>query len=374
MKLLICGDTVPTAISAPYFKSGDTEALFSDVLPLFKAADRVLVNLECALTETEGRIPKCGPNLKGPVESAETLKKAGVTDVGLANNHMFDFGLQGMLDTIEAVEKAGINWTGAGKNVEDSRKPLVMEFGGKTLAIIAVVEHEYTYALDDQMGATPFDPFETITDVYEAKKKYDYVIVTYHGAKEQCRYPSPRLMKACRAMVHMGADAVLCQHSHIIGCYEKYEDGLILYGQGNFNFLKYGAEVEGWSEGLIASIDVSEDEHKLDFEFIPVVEADTGIRLANKEEAVEINKGIAERNAMLMDGTWINGWRAFCESMRAGYENSVYNCVADAASVRRREHFAHYLDCEAHTDVYRELFRTWHNLGINTPEEIEGFE
>jgi len=60
--------------------------------------------------------------------------------------------------------------------------------------------------------------------------------------------------------------------------------------------------------------------------------------------------------------------------MRAGYENSVYNCVADAASVRRREHFAHYLDCEAHTDVYRELFRTWHNLGINTPEEIEGFE
>lgn len=172
--------------------------------PFFASADRVLINLECALTESEAAIPKFGPNLKGPLESAKTLNHAGV-----------------------------------GENEKDSRRPLIIPVGDKKLAVIAVCEHEYTYALENQMGATPFDSFETLTDIHDAKEKYDYVIVIYHGAKEHCRYPSPRVMKVCRAMVHLGADAVLCQHSHIIGCMEKYENGVILYGQGNFHFLKY---------------------------------------------------------------------------------------------------------------------------------------
>lgn len=371
MKLLICGDTVPTPVSAPYFEKGDVQTLFSDVLPVFRCADRVLVNLECALTNAESRIPKFGPNLKGPVESAETLKKAGVTDIGLSNNHMFDFGEKGMTDTLEALEKASLTWTGAGKNDTDSRKPLVIRLGSRTLAILAVCEHEYTYALENQMGANPFDPFTTLTDIADAKKLYDYVIVTYHGAKEMCRYPSPRILKACRAMVHMGADAVLCQHSHIIGCYEKYENGVIVYGQGNFHFHKYD-DAPSWNEGLIAAFELGEDEANVSVSFLPVVGAEFGIRLANEAESAQILEGFEARSAEIKNGKWLDGWRAFCETVRENYENSVYNCVKDAENVRRREHFAHYLDCEAHTDVYRELFRTWHSLAVNDPADIGG--
>ncbi|MBR6766840.1 MAG: CapA family protein, partial [Clostridia bacterium] len=124
MKLLICGDTVPTQASADDFRTGNTEALFHDVVPLFHSSDRVLVNVECALTDRGTPIPKFGPNLKGPVESAATLKKAGVTDCGLSNNHTFDFGIEGFEDTIRLVQEAGMNVTGVGSNEKASRSPL----------------------------------------------------------------------------------------------------------------------------------------------------------------------------------------------------------------------------------------------------------
>lgn len=364
MKLLICGDTVPTTVSADAFRTGDTEALFHDVLPLFHSADRVLVNVECALTDRGTPIPKFGPNLKGPAESAATLKKAGVTDCGLSNNHTFDLGIEGFEDTIRLIQEAGMNVTGVGANEQESRKPLLIPVGSKTLAVIAVCEHEYTYALENQMGARPFDPFETLTDIYDAKQQYDYVIVTYHGAKEYCRYPSPRIMRACRAMVHMGADAVLCQHSHIIGCTERYENGVILYGQGNFHFIGHH-ESEDWNSGLIAQFDFDEAAGKFDFSLIPVVGHQNGIRLANDAEKEAILSQMAQRNQMLADGTWIEGWREFCQSVQPTYEAVVFNAKDDPENPRLREHFAHYLDCEAHTDVFRELFKTWHAKGIN---------
>jgi len=362
MRVLICGDTVPTKLNQNLFQNGDAEALFGDILPVFHSADRVLINLECALTESDKAIPKFGPNLKGPMESAQTLRKAGVTDCGLSNNHTFDFGIEGFEDTIRAVETAGMNTTGHGATESDSRKPLVIPVGDKQLAVIAVCEHEYSYALENQTGARPFDPFETLTDVYDASQKYDYVIVTYHGGKEHCMYPSPRLMRACRAMVHMGADAVLCQHSHIIGCMEHYENGVILYGQGNFHF-RYGDRGEGWDSGLIAQFDFGG--HGFHLSLIPVVGDGPAMRLADDNEAREILQAMEQRNLRLADGTWIEGWRAFCASVQPMYEQTVYTCTDDPDQPRKKEHFAHYLDCEAHTDVYRELFKTWHAKAIN---------
>ncbi|MBE6645741.1 MAG: CapA family protein, partial [Ruminococcaceae bacterium] len=206
MRLSICGD-VSTTYSADLFRSRDVKALFGDTPEVFRDSDRVLVNLECALTEKETPINKKGPNLKGPLETAEMLVKMGATDCAISNNHIMDYGIPGVTDTKEILTKLGLNYTGFGENYEDSRKNLIMEHNGKKIAIIAVCEHEYCYALENRMGARPYDPYDTLEDVYNAKSECDYVIVLYHGGKEQSLYPSPRLRKLCRAMISFGADA-----------------------------------------------------------------------------------------------------------------------------------------------------------------------
>ena len=220
VKISICGD-VSTTQSAELFKSRDVDKLFGDVRYAFLNSDRVIVNLECVLTEKETPIVKKGPNLKGPIETAEVLKSIGVTDCAISNNHIMDYGISGINDTKAALLSAGLNYTGFGENYEDSRKNLILEKDGKRIAVIAVCEHEYCYALENRLGARPFDPFDTIEDIRSAKAECDHVIVLYHGGREQSPYPSPRLRKAARAMARAGADAVLCQHSHSVQAREK---------------------------------------------------------------------------------------------------------------------------------------------------------
>jgi len=357
MKLLFCGDLCVTDDTYSSFYNGNEKKAFGDLLPVFEAADRVIVNLECAITEEEKGIRKIGPCLKAPLKTAAALKKAGVTECTLSNNHIFDFGKKGLDDTVAELDKHNIGYTGIGDNYEASRRDYIIPSDVGDIAIVNVCEHEYSYATENACGARPFDEFETMHDIRLAKQKNKYVIVVYHGGKELCRYPSPRLMRACREMVRCGADVVLCQHSHIIGSYERFEGAHILYGQGNFCFVKKAAD-ESWNEGLVVSADVNKS--GIELSFIPVKATATGIRLATATEKEEILSGMKKRETEIQTGEWKQGWRAFCEE-KAEWYNGVRLGEKVEEPGDRDQMFAHYLDCEAHRDVWLELFKTWNN-------------
>lgn len=355
MKTLLLGDVCPTVDTAAHFAAQDIDTLFGDVTELFRHQDFVLVNLECAITEHDGAIKKFGPNLKAPRETASVLKSLGVNCCGLSNNHVFDFGRVGAKDTLQALAEEDIAYTGFGENYEDSRKNYTVEQQGERICVIAVCEHEYSYALEDRMGSRPFDEYDTMEDIRAAKATHDRVIVTYHGGKEHCRYPSPRLRRVCRAMAKNGADVVLCQHSHCIGAYEQFEGCHILYGQGNFHFTRVGAR-ECWNTSLAVEYDTVA--HTIGF--TPICAHGDRIRLATQRDAATIMAEFSARNRSLQNGEWKAGWHSFCEEMRESYVNVLARaCVADSTE-RENAHFGHYLDCEAHTDVWRELFPTYH--------------
>lgn len=352
MKLIIGGDVSIKEDCEQLFKDENVEELFRDITQVFKSADRTLINLECAVTEKDTPIKKIGPNLKAPLNTVETLKKAGVTDAGLANNHIFDFGKAGLKDTVELLEKFGINYTGIGENDIDARKNLIISDGKIKIAVIAVCEHEYSYALPDRVGTRAYDPYDTNDDIALAKQSADYVIVTYHGGKEECRYPSERLVKACRSMIKHGADVVLCQHSHCIGCYEQFNGGHILYGQGNFHFIckRYeNKEDKGymWNTGLLVALDI--DKNGLKIDFLPTIVDGNGVRLCQGEEKEKILSELKERSLSLKDGSYKERFREFC------FTKPGYLFIPE----EKREKFAHYLDCEAHTDVWREVYTTY---------------
>ncbi len=357
MKTLLLGDVSPTRDTRDLYAAGAMEHLFGDTRTLFDGNDVNLINLECAITEHEQGIEKFGPCIKMPTAGAKVLAQLGVTHACLSNNHFFDFGKKGALDSFAALDSVGIAYTGFGENEQDAKRDLVIEKNGERIAIICVCEHEYSYALPDRMGTRAFDEFETMLEIAKAKKNADRVIVTYHGGKEHCEYPSPRLRKACRAMAAHGADVVLCQHSHCIGCYEEYEGCHIVYGQGNFQFVYLNDDTlpANWHDSLAVRYDTVTDE----IEFVPVTEGtDGGIHIARGEDAQRIMGAFYARNEELQNGEWRRGWHAFCESMAERYTRVVARAYIPDALERHNHCFAHYLDCEAHTDVWRELFQT----------------
>ena len=353
MKTLILGDISPTSVTNPYFAEKNMDALFGDSLPLFSGNDVTFANLECALTESEAAIDKFGPALKACKETADVMKNIGITVAGLSNNHIFDFGVEGYLDTVKELERVGIDRTGFGENYEDSRKNYTVEKDGEKICFIAVCEHEYSYALENRMGARPFDVIDTLDDIREAKKTSDRVIVLYHGAKEMCQYPSPRLVKVCRAMARAGADVIIGQHSHCIGCYENYDGCHILYGEGNFHFSRVSSSPL-WGDMLVVHYDTKT--HQI--EFTPICNSGTGIELTKGERKERILREFEERKKKMLDGTWKDGWHEFCESMRDVYTTAIAESFTADSTERQNHRFAHYLDCEAHHDVWVELFKT----------------
>ncbi len=358
MKLILCGDLVPTEVTRPALERNDLAALMGDTLPLLSSGDFAIANLECALTDRDTPIKKLGALLRGAPADAAVFARCGFTHMGLSNNHTLDYGVDGMRDTVQAVLDAGMTPFGFGENDRDSRKSLFLEKDGVRVGIVAVCEHEYTYALPDRFGANPFDPFDTMEDIAETKKNADYVVVMYHGGKEQSIYPSPRLRKACRAMVRAGADLVLTQHSHCIGCRERFRDGEILYGQGNFNFVEAGNPDPQWKSGLVVTAEFGET---MTAAYSPVVVTETGIRLAADEEKTALLSSLERCSEILQDeAQWMARWEAFCREI-PDYVNAVKNAFKDIPPGDFcNQVFPHYLDCEAHEDVWHTVFPSWH--------------
>lgn len=353
MKLLILGDVCPVENSVPMFAAKETDALFGDVKALFDAADYSVINLECAITDSDNAIKKFGPNLKAPAATARVLQELGVDCCGLSNNHIFDFGIEGALDTMRALDKVGITYTGFGKDYEDARRTLTVEKDGQRIAIVAVCEHEYSYALEDRMGSRPYDAYDTIADVRRAKETHDRVIVLYHGGKELCRYPSPRVRKLCRALVDNGADVVVGQHSHCVGTYEEYHGGHILHGQGNFHFTGLGT-YEGWFDCMALTYDTVTGE----VAFTPIKADGCRLHVARGDEEQALMDAFRSRNEELADGRWKDGWHRFCAECTYYIDRLAPVCTPEATQ-EQNDLLGHYLDCEAHTDVYRELFPTY---------------
>lgn len=87
--------------------------------------DLVCINLEGPICKNRGKLKKIGPNLSQTEESVRVLKQLGCHLVTLANNHIMDYGAEGLTDTMDCLRREGIEFTGAGIGREDTYKSYI---------------------------------------------------------------------------------------------------------------------------------------------------------------------------------------------------------------------------------------------------------
>lgn len=254
MSILVAGDFVPKADVKPYDPFSD------EIKELFRDSEYVMINLETPLTERGKPILKTGKNFRRSPKYAEILKKAGVDCVCLANNHIRDYGDEGVLDTIRYCNEAGLDIVGAGFNSEDAAKPLIKELGGLRVGFLNYCEREFSIADKNQAGANPFDLIDAYHTIQDLRSKVDKIIVIYHGGIEYQHYPTPEMVKYFRFMIDIGADSVVAHHAHAYSGYECYKGKTVYYGLGNLSFPNTtGIASDSWCIGLMASLSVSEN-------------------------------------------------------------------------------------------------------------------
>lgn len=315
--ILICGDLCPTPDTEAAFTSGDAAWLFHGLLPHLRRADLVMGNLEAPLLDAGTAIVKTGPSRRAATACLQTLHQAGFDLLAMANNHIRDFGDEGVIATLAACRQVGIATVGAGQNAAQANSPALLTVVGWRIAVLAYAEHEFNTAADSQAGANALDLLDSFDEIRSVRAQCDYLIVLYHGGIEHYPFPSPLLQRKCRKMAACGADLVLCQHSHCVGTLEEYDGSTILYGQGNTVF-GYRQNAPEWNTGLLVKVDLGAHEPKGKITYLPIQAVASGVDLLPPSDAEQFLALFHRRSLGVRNPEFVaSSWKAFCERKRA---------------------------------------------------------
>ena len=313
------------------------EQVFGDTLPLLLRHDLCLGNLEGALTEHAQRVPK-SYNFKFPPPILPLLKRAGFAYLSLTNNHIYDYGEVGLLDTLKAFERYRMGTSGIGRTLaeatnpwwwpqsqENPPNPLEMTdkspeaeaplqktvSHGKTgdglssqenpswripggegpwLAVFSLgayprekngFDGERLAAVDDGRPGILWAREEHLQALRPFLQEAPFSVVMVHGGTEWSSVPSKEQRSLYRRLIDEGADLVVGSHPHVIQGMEAYKGSLIAYSLGNFLFPGMG-DMSGAQDSCILSVGIYEGKVRY-VECIPVTLNDTGVRLEKGE-------------------------------------------------------------------------------------------
>ena len=366
MQIVIGGDLVPTQSNVQFFIKGDMNILIGEKCQkILKESDFNIFNLECPLCSKFSPIAKCGPNLMAPIESIFGIAKLPASIVGLANNHILDQGWQGLEQTMNVLSANKISYLGAGKNFQEARKPIIIGKYGLKVGLYACAEHEFSIATENSGGANPFNALDISDEIVKLKRQCDHLIVLYHGGKEYYRYPSPMLQKRCRKMIEKGADLVICQHSHCIGCREEYQRGKIIYGQGNFIFDRWPMSNPFTYSSFLLKVDVGSE---LVVTEIPIIRYGSGIHIAEGSERENILHDYRMRSKAINDENFLqNEYKKFAVHKLNEYlsvflgKNLIlrgvnkimgHRLVSNLLNQNSYLMIQNFLECEAHHELF----------------------
>lgn len=246
LRLAVVGDVMLGRLVNDFLAARPPAWFWGSALPLLQGADAVLTNLECAVTRHEepwARSPKVF-HFRADPAAVDVLKAGNVRFVSLANNHVLDFETQGLLDTLNLLDRAGIRHAGAGRDLAAAKSPAMFSLGGACLGVLAVTDNQPDFAAGPQTPGTFYgrlgkdtgltaDLCEAAVDLRSAGA--DVVVLTAHWGPNMVTDPPPHFQAFARELADEGGIDLFWGHSaHVFQGVEARGEGLILYDTGDF--------------------------------------------------------------------------------------------------------------------------------------------
>ena len=252
-------------------------------LPELREADISMVNLEAPFTQQNQALPGKKFNFKAPIENVQVLQNGGIDIVNLANNHTMDYQASGLSDTLATLDKAGIQSVGAGTDLKNARRPIVMEVKGQKVAYLGYYDADLHAATASSPGTNPRHNDRVAADIKALRSQVDWIVVNYHWGEELAKYPGDWQIDLARFTVDQGADLVVGHHPHVLQGAEVYKGRPIVYSLGNFIF--GGKAVSDYDT---AALKVSLKEKQMKVEFLPVQVRNFQAKVVNGQSGQQI--------------------------------------------------------------------------------------
>lgn len=233
----VTGDVMLGRLVNDYLRSVAPETVWGDTLPLFQRADLNLINLECALTKHQIPVPKVF-NFRSDPSHVASLQAASIDVCSLANNHILDFGEEGLLETLQVLDEAGIAHVGAGGTWGEATKPAILTKKGIRIGILGYTDNEPPWKATSERPGIAYckvGDVETIAaDLIPLRNEVDLLIVSLHWGPNMVEAPSRQFVQFAHALIDLGADLIHGHSAHIFQGVEIYKGKPILYDTGDF--------------------------------------------------------------------------------------------------------------------------------------------
>ncbi len=235
--ILVASDWAPIRAFEPIVRD-NPEVVYGDLLPDLRAADLRIVNCECALTRAKRPVWKSGSVFKGEPRHAGGLTAVPFDVACLANNHVLDYGVGGLHDTLAVLRRRGVRTVGAGLSEREAYAPLPLKVKGLAVQIVNFSEGEDLTESRGGPGVFGWDIDRAASLVSRGRRRGCAVVAIGHCGLEYVPSPPPYVAAAFHALVDAGASAVIGHHAHVPQGIEWYRDRPIVYGLGNFVFFQ----------------------------------------------------------------------------------------------------------------------------------------
>ncbi|MGF9698310.1 CapA family protein [Paenibacillus sp. MABNR03] len=226
---------------------------FAKLGSLFNNDDLTVGNLETPITLGGTAAADKTYVYKSSPKALAAMADAGFDAVNLANNHILDQGVEGLVDTLTYLQEYGMAHTGAGMNKEEAYAPAYLERKGIKIALLGfsrVVPEASWKAEGNRAGvAEAYNSTGAVSAIQEARQKADLVIVIAHWGEERVSTPNEDQTRLAHEFVDGGADLVIGGHPHVLQGVEFYKGKWIAYSTGNFIFSKSTTE-ETWKTAV----------------------------------------------------------------------------------------------------------------------------
>lgn len=255
-------------------ENGMEDCISSDLLEVMRSADVMCLNNE--FTYSNGGSPLEGKayTFRANPSRVELLHEMGVDLVGLANNHIYDYGRTALEDTFQTLEDAEIPYFGAGRNLKEAMEPVYFEIDGKTVAFVAASRAEKFKMTPQATETAPgilrcYDTELFLDTIREADENADFVLAYVHWGTEYSSELEKVQLITGKEYLDAGADAVIGAHPHCLQGMEYYNGKPIIYSLGNYWFN------EKTLDTMLINIHFygSDTEQNVDVQVIPAIQS-----------------------------------------------------------------------------------------------------
>ncbi len=253
-------------------ENGIEDCMSAALLAEMRATDILMINNEYTYSTRGTPLEGKAYTFRANPQRVSVLDTLGADIVSVANNHVYDYGEEALVDTLETLENAGIPYVGAGRNITDAMKSVSFIANGRKITIVSATQIErstnYTKeATADSPGVLKtLNPDKFISVIEKARTNSDYVIVFVHWGTEGTNQYGSDQVALGQKFIDAGADVIIGGHTHCLQGFAYYDGKPIIYSLGNFWFNNQKLDT-----GL-SQVVVHTDTNQIDFRFLPCIQ------------------------------------------------------------------------------------------------------